>query len=225
VWQRGKSGPPLVLIKKLIIVAILATVGSAGADVYTWVDEAGQVHYSDQWVPGCEKVEMPEFPTAVSPVSPPPPPISDAPPPRESAKTETSEEPVYKTLTVVSPREDECLRRTGQIVKVLVDIDPAPQKRKLLQHPGHRMRVRLNGTLLDSEFLIGRQDGSLALFLTEVFHGTHQLQVMIEDVDGQSLTQSQVVNFHVQQYSPIMRAKQLSEQIQPPVSPPSPSPP
>lgn len=224
MWRHGKTGSAFLLFRRLIIVATLAIVGSAGADVYTWVDEAGQVHYSDQWVPGCEKVEMAELPTAVSPVSPVPP-ISDAPPPQESTGPETSEESVYKTLTVVSPNEDECLRRTGQIVKVLVDIDPAPQERKLLQHPGHRVRVLLNGTLLDSEFLIGRQDGSLALFLTEVFRGTHQLQVIIEDADGQSLAQSQVVNFHVQQYSPTIRAKQLSEQSQPPLSPPAPPPP
>lgn len=200
------------------MLAILATVGSVDADVYTWVDETGQVHYSDQWVPGCEKVEMPEFPIAAPPASPPARSISDALPSEESTKTATSEQPVYKNLTVVSPNEDECLRRTGGIVKFLVDVDPAPQQKKLLQHPAHRMRVRLNGTLLDSEFLIGRQDGSLALFLTEVFHGTHQLQVMIEDADGQSLAQSQVVNFHVQQFSPIIREKQLREQSPPPPS-------
>ena len=168
---------------------------------------------------------MPEFPAAVPATTPTKAPVSDAAPSRETPETKAPEAPIYKSLNVVRPAEDECLRRLGDIVKVLVDIDPAPQKAKLLQHPGHRMRVRLDGQSLESEFLIGLQDGSLALFLTEVYRGTHQLQVMIEDVDGETLAQSKIVNFHVQQYSPIIRARQLFEQSQPPLPPPSPSPP
>jgi hypothetical protein len=206
-------------MKRLTIIALLAMVGSAGAAVYMWVDETGQVHYSDQWVPGCEEVEMPEFPAAVPPVRPPTPPAIDTSPAKESTETKVPEEPVYKSLTVISPAEDQCLRRTGGIVKVLVGIDPAPQKKNLLQHPGHRMRVSLDGTPMESEFLIGRQDGSLALFLTEVFRGTHQIQVMIEDMHGETLAQSETVKFHVQEFSPIIRAKQLQEQSAPPLPP------
>jgi len=210
----------LAVTRTLTMTALLAMVAQAGAEVYTWVDETGQVHYSDTWVAGCEEVDTPEFPPAVAPPTPAPSiasPRTVSPEPKVPAE---SEEPVYKSLNIVSPEQDECLRRLGGIVKVLVDVDPAPQTRKLLQDPGHRLLVSLDGTPLASDFLIGLQDGSLALFLTEVFRGTHQLQVTIEDDEGERLAQSQPVSFHVQEFSIIIRERQI-EQRRRALSPPS----
>jgi hypothetical protein len=36
----------------LSALALAATVGIAHADVYRWVDDKGEVHFSDTWVPG-----------------------------------------------------------------------------------------------------------------------------------------------------------------------------
>lgn len=211
----------LIVMRSLTIAAALAVMSQGHAAVYAWIDETGQVHYSDQWVPGCEEMKLSESLTIIEPVAPV---LTDdaerVAGSREVHVGEEADEPVYRSLKVVSPAEDECLRRTGGIVKALVNIDPAPQNEKLLQHPGHRIRARVDGQLLESEILIGVQDGSLALFLTEVFRGTHQLQVTIEDADGQSLAQSQTVRFHVQQFSPIIREQQLREQL-PPLPAPS----
>jgi hypothetical protein len=44
----------LVFIAALIVAGAVAT---AQADVYRWVDEHGQPHYSDQWVPGSEIIK------------------------------------------------------------------------------------------------------------------------------------------------------------------------
>ncbi len=44
----------LVSIAALIVAGAIA---SAQADVYRWVDEHGQPHYSDQWVPGSEVIK------------------------------------------------------------------------------------------------------------------------------------------------------------------------
>lgn len=44
----------LVSITALLVAGAVAT---ASADVYRWVDEHGQAHYSDQWVPGSEIVK------------------------------------------------------------------------------------------------------------------------------------------------------------------------
>lgn len=210
----------LTIIRPLAIVAAFAIAGQASATVYTWVDETGQVHYSDQSVPGCEEMEPLESPTVIRPVGAPR--ARAAEQPAESADVqaaETARESIYRRLEIVLPAEDECLRRTGNIVKVLVGIDPAPRNDKLLQDPGHRVRVRLDGAPLESEILVGVQDGSLALFLTEVFRGTHQLQIVIEDQDGKNLAQSEQVNFHVQQYSPIIREQQIREQGPVPLPP------
>ena len=44
----------LVSIAALIVAGAITT---AQADVYRWVDEHGQPHYSDQWVPGSEIIK------------------------------------------------------------------------------------------------------------------------------------------------------------------------
>ncbi len=57
---------------RFIFIAVLFVAGAvvtAQADVYRWVDEHGQPHYSDQWVPGSEVIKTgkshpPEFDTA-----------------------------------------------------------------------------------------------------------------------------------------------------------------
>ena len=208
-------------IRTVTMVALLAVASQAAADLYTFVDETGQIHYTDQWVEGCEKVEMPDSPSAVLRVTPVASPRSDPAPMTEPTDKQAREEPAYNSLRVVSPEEDECLRRLGGIVKVSVEVNPAPQKRKFLQEPGHRLLVTIDGKHPDSEFLIELQDGLLVLFLTEVYRGTHTLQVTIEDEDGEKLARSQVVNFHVQQISKIMLERLRRKQIQTPTSPPS----
>jgi hypothetical protein len=44
----------LIPLTALVIAGML---GVARADVYRWVDEHGEAHYSDQWVPGSEVVK------------------------------------------------------------------------------------------------------------------------------------------------------------------------
>ena len=44
----------LFSVAALIVAGAVAT---AQADVYRWVDEHGQAHYSDQWVPGSEVIK------------------------------------------------------------------------------------------------------------------------------------------------------------------------
>jgi hypothetical protein len=128
----------------------------------------------------------------------------------------------YKSLEIVSPKEDEALRRLGDLpFEVLVDIEPVPQQGQLLQEAGHRLVVSLDGE--QRAFDVALQDGSLALLLADVFRGTHQLQVTIEDEDGKNLAASQVVNFHILQISSIIRRQQqeqLRRRLQAPTPPP-----
>ena len=204
----------ILLLLLVTATAGLAQTGQAGTVVYRCVDKAGQVQYGDQFVEGCEKLEMPDYPVPVR--------LAVRARSGEAPLAEIPEEPVYKSLKIASPKEDEALRRQGDIpFKVLVNIDPAPQRRKLLQEKGHRLVVSVDGESrgFDTEL----QDGSLALLLTDVFRGTHQLQVMIKDEKGKNLVASQVVNFHVQQISSIIlrqQRQQLRKRLQAPTSPP-----
>ena len=203
------------LLLLVVITAGLAQAGQEDALVCRWVDESGQIHYTDELIEGCERIAMPEYRAPVR--------ASVPATGREPPLAETPEGSTYKRLEIVSPKEDEALRRLGDLpFQVLVDIDPAPNQRQLLQEAGHRLVVSIDGQQrgFDAEL----QDGSLALSMTDVFRGTHQLQVTIEDESGKKLIASQVVNFHILQIAPIIRRQQqeqLRKRVEGSTPPPS----
>src|SRR5215831_16872344 len=47
------------MLRRLLVSALIIAGGFtlARADVYRWVDDKGQPHYSDQWMPGSEVVK------------------------------------------------------------------------------------------------------------------------------------------------------------------------
>jgi Domain of unknown function (DUF4124) len=51
--------PPAAMLRPLIVTTLIAAgiCGVAHADVYRWVDEKGEPHYSDRWVPGSELIK------------------------------------------------------------------------------------------------------------------------------------------------------------------------
>ena len=58
------------MLRPLIFSALIAAglCGVAHADVYRWVDDQGEAHYSDRWVPGSELIKSdkphPQTPTS-----------------------------------------------------------------------------------------------------------------------------------------------------------------
>lgn len=49
---------PELMLRPIAITLLLAgLVGVAQADVYRWVDDKGEPHYSDKWVPGSELIK------------------------------------------------------------------------------------------------------------------------------------------------------------------------
>jgi hypothetical protein len=47
----------MLRLVSIVALFVAGAVVSAQADVYRWVDEHGQPHYSDQWVPGSEVIK------------------------------------------------------------------------------------------------------------------------------------------------------------------------
>lgn len=47
------------MLRPLVLTAFLAAgfCGAAHADVYRWVDDHGEAHYTDRWVPGAELIK------------------------------------------------------------------------------------------------------------------------------------------------------------------------
>ena len=93
------------MLRPVIFSALIAAglSGVAHADVYRWVDEKGEAHYSDRWVPGSELIKSdkphPQTPTPASST-----PTSAAPqhPVTPSAADRANEEAVKQDVAKVS---------------------------------------------------------------------------------------------------------------------------
>src|ERR1700761_52812 len=50
---------PAAMLRPLVVSALITAglVSTAHADVYRWIDNKGEPHYSDRWVPGSELIK------------------------------------------------------------------------------------------------------------------------------------------------------------------------
>jgi hypothetical protein len=167
------------MIKCLIVLTSLFSAAAAAVPAWTWVDEQGRRHYSDQPVPGATQIDLPTSQTFGSSAS------------RTQASQTTSQSPqavAYSVLDVVEPAAQSTHNDIGGNLPVEVVTYPALQS-------GHRIDA-----VLDSNYVnIGSRN--LDFTLADVSRGEHTLQVVIVDADGNELRRSMPVTFFVRQTS------------------------
>jgi len=83
-----------------ILVGLLAALTAQSAVVYKWVDAQGVVHFSDQPVPGAEKIVTAS--ASSNNTAPAPPPSSNGQQPRAGAAT-----PAPRAITISSPQPEQ----------------------------------------------------------------------------------------------------------------------
>ena len=159
---------------------------------YRWVDENGQVHYSDRPREGAEEVRLPEYrrPQVNRPAAQPQPAArrGSTAPATPATPTAAEQRQPYRAIDIMQPTQQQTLWNTGGVLDVAVNLQPRLQ-------PSHRMAVYLDGDRLDVN------PGSTNFQLSEVFRGMHTLQVAIVDSFDQEIVRSLPVQFMVQQTS------------------------
>ena len=168
--------------KWLILISLAWTVVAA-EPAYRWVDENGQVHYSDRPTPGATRIEL-----ATGPAAPPPSALPVQSPQAVDAQPEPEPEEDYTLFNVLRPAQQETLWGTGNTVDVAVEIGPQLQR-------GHRLGYFLDGSLTD----LG--SGSTQFQLEGVERGIHTLQAVILDENGNEVIRTLAVTFMMQQPS------------------------
>lgn len=170
-------------MRHLVLAALLLSAPALAADVYRWVDSDGEVHYSDQWRPGAEKVRIQESATFSAPK-----PARSAGPDGAQATDRRAQSGGYQSLEIASPAQEEVLWNTAGQLRVSVQANPALQ-------PGHSLRVFLDGTPRDLPA------GSTSVELTDVFRGVHTLKAEVVDQAGKVRITSPPTTFVVRQTS------------------------
>jgi hypothetical protein len=146
------------------------------AGIYKWVDDSGQVHYSDQPEHGAKEIELPKA-TIYSP-----PPLPGPVDRERGGKTKVVLR--YKRIEIVTPAADATIRSDPGQVGVSVELEPKLQK-------GHKVVVYLDGKQT------GTPQASPLLMLENVDRGTHTLQAAITDSEGRELGRTGTVTFHL----------------------------
>lgn len=165
---------------KRSIFVLLGLLVAAGvfADVYTWTDESGVVHYSDRQNPGAKRVILPESTTSTRPAAT-----------RRSAPTSVADADrpppfSYESVEIASPTAEETLWNIGGTLGVSVALLPSLRS-------GDKVRVFFDGT--------PQEVAGTSFQLQEVHRGVHNLQVEILDAAGNLMIRSQPSRFYVQQ--------------------------
>lgn len=106
----------------LILVSLLTvfTFMAAADPLYKWVDEQGNVHYSDKPQPGAQKIVLPKATTFAAPKVAQPSPLPDKSQPQQ-------QDGAYTQILVSSPKDQDTLWNTDTTT-VSVTLTPALQQ-------------------------------------------------------------------------------------------------
>lgn len=159
------------------------------AQVYTWKDSRGVVHFSDQPHPGATQLAIPEPQNFNSPQSAPQ-------QPAESTQTTSSEdvneadnksnsESEYQSIAIVEPQEEETIRSNMGEAPVLARLEPKLRDGDFLQF------------LFDNK-PIGQPQTGMRFFLSGLDRGSHTIAVRVQDAGGHVLGTSRPVIFFMQ---------------------------
>jgi hypothetical protein len=152
----------------ILPLGLLLACSTVMADVYRWVDDAGNVIYSDTARDGAEKIQLNE--TTVVPA---------LKPQRRKRVTERKAENAfagYDSVRITSPANEETLRNTTG-VNVTVEVVPALQS-------GDQLQLYFDGKAY------GKPSSRTNFTVSEVERGSHDLSVAVLDVSGRQLKRS-----------------------------------
>jgi hypothetical protein len=168
----------------LMLLVLLAAPAFAAQTVWKWVDENGVTHYSDQPIPGAQRVEISTGSRADSL-------NATSSSQRPSATSQSSEPSVagYRNFEIWKPGDQETVPNTGGVVDVRLRYEPALQ-------PGHSVYVYLDGRLVPDFPPTG-----LEYTLRDVPRGSHTLIAVIQDGRGKRIQETPQVRFTVRQES------------------------
>lgn len=169
-------------MRGLLITLLLTLTPALHAEIYKWVEPDGTVVYSDQPREGAQTLDLPEAQTFT------PPPVGDGASGEGQGQGEDSGG--YQQLGFASPGNEATIRNTGGVVQVSLAIEPP-----LDIESNHRVAVVMDDT---REFGPTR---NAQFSLKDVPRGTHTLQAMIHDGQGNVVKKSDRITIFVKQAS------------------------
>ncbi len=179
----------MLQIMRLITLLMLLFLLPVHAEIYRWVDDSGNVVFSDEPQPGSEKVDLPPA-TTYTPVDEEA--VTDdilKLSPEEKESTPQQSLPDYQ-IRIVAPANDESIWVNNGDVTVSLIVEPSLDTER-----GDQVILRLDGEA------VSEPRNSTTFQLNNLSRGTHTLNAEVVDGNGATLTSTGTVTFHLHRAS------------------------
>ena len=188
----------IVSIPLLSLVLSTLSLTAAAQAVWKYVDEKGVTHYTDQPVPGAEKVQMRSGNSAAPTTAQ----NDTAPSPRAAQQVP------YRNFEIVRPSDQGSVVNTGGALQVTMVLVPTVVT-------GHSISLYLDGKRVE-----GFAVNTLDFELQNVERGTHTLMGVVTDENDRRILESNKVTFTMRQKS-IAAQPPVGPSIRPPPKTPN----
>ena len=169
----------------------LSVAMNASAAVYKWTQPDGTVMYSDQPpTKNSAPVKLPSLQEIKMPPPPPSPPSSNNTATNQSGQSQAH---TYNKINITQPADNSAFRNNAGVVTVKLDLEPVLQA-------GDVVDVILDGKEIG-------QGTSSTLSISNVDRGTHKLQAVVKDDQGNTLISSDTITFTLLRTSILQRHK------------------
>lgn len=170
-----------------LFLGLLVLSFSVQAEMYKWVDENGEVVYSDEPPhEGAKPLDPPKITTTPAIKYTPPKPKAEKNPEETEKKTQTR----YERFEITSPPHDQPLRNNPGNVTISFALEPG-----LDTANGHYINLKVDGKARDDKLQ------SMSVTIPHMDRGTHQLQAEIRNAEGKVIKTSNSVTFHLLRHS------------------------
>jgi len=162
-----------LLIVLTTLVALLSSIAVA-APLYKWVDDQGNVHYSDKPQPGAKKITLAPATTFTAPK-----PATVTPAPARDSQTQQAP---YSDFEITSPKKDDVIWNLTTVT-VTVGVVPAGL------HDGDQVIITLDGKVQGPM-------RSLSATFEGLERGEHTASASLQEADG-SVMNAKPVTFYI----------------------------
>ena len=173
--------------KWIPLFALLIITPTMADEIYKWVDDNGQLHFSDVPRDGATEVEIAPAQTFSAPSAS----TADTSYKATTVSDVADEQDVvsYRSMEIIGPATEETIWNTGGEITVSVQLQPGLQT-------GHQIRLFIDGKPLQN-----LQPNTSSLQVSGVERGEHKLRAEVWDENGQVLIAAQPSIFFYQQTS------------------------
>ena len=173
--------------KLIPLIILLITTPSLAEEIFKWVDESGQMHFSEVPKEGATEVEIAPAQTFSAPSAPNVTTSSEAT--TESAVGAEQEAVNYESMEITSPAMEETIWNTGGEVTITIQLKPGLKT-------GHQIRLFLDGKPLPN-----LRPNTSSQKVSNIYRGEHQLRAQVWDENGAVLITADPSTFFYQQTS------------------------